>query len=134
MSYIPQFLVRRIGAIKEVDINLSDEEIFENITSFRGEKFKILPIKRFTSRSKNTEDKDVIKPTGYVMLTFKGKFYQHMYLSAKLFVKSNLMFRRLCNALIACVMDIQTKIVGEKLDVANAQVIIYLKAVKILLL
>ncbi|XP_073994570.1 uncharacterized protein [Rhodnius prolixus] len=71
--YIPQFLVRRRGVIRDVDISLGEEEILEHVRHNLGANVRLIKVKRFFRKVKDDSGNINLKPTGTVFLTFRGQ-------------------------------------------------------------
>ena len=72
-AYIPQYLLRRFGVIRHVDISLTEADIKQMISPIGGESFTVLEIQRL-KRKITIEGKDPeYKPTSSVKIIFKGQ-------------------------------------------------------------
>ena len=71
---IPQYLLKRTGIIRHVDLSLNDEEIQSLLKPVSGQIFTTLEVQRLR-RKITAEGKDPeYRPTGSVKITFKGQF------------------------------------------------------------
>lgn len=67
-TYIPTFLINKMGVIRRVDKTLTEEEIISDITS----QHKVLKVKRMYKKSKENDEINFIK-LGTVVLTFDSQ-------------------------------------------------------------
>lgn len=71
--FIPSYLLKRKGVIKNVDLTLSDEEIVNESLFNQGRNIKLIAAKRFIRKYKNEKGEYETKPTFSVLLTFRGQ-------------------------------------------------------------
>ena len=72
-AYIPTFLIRRIGVVRNVDLSLTDADIVSMLNSDQSYNVMVLSVKRFTRKVSNNGETPIYKNTGTVMVTFKGQ-------------------------------------------------------------
>ena len=72
-AYIPQYLTRRIGVIRNVDFSLTNEEIKAMISPLYGQHFSVIDVQRLNRRIIKEDKSADYKPTSSVKITFKGQ-------------------------------------------------------------
>lgn len=72
-AYIPQFLTRRMGVIRAIDLDISNEELQNFIQPISGNTFKILEVRRLNRKIISESGLVSFTPTTSVLVTFKGQ-------------------------------------------------------------
>ena len=72
-SFIPQYLTKRVGIIRGVDLSLSEEEVKDLITPLQGQYFTIVDVTRMKRKIVNEGKDPEYKPTGTMKISFKGQ-------------------------------------------------------------
>ncbi|KAK9884202.1 hypothetical protein WA026_005155 [Henosepilachna vigintioctopunctata] len=75
IAYIPQFLTKRVGVVRNVAVDITESDILEHLNSLSNNNFKVLEVKRMMRRVRNernelTSDK---VPLPIILITFKGQ-------------------------------------------------------------
>ena len=72
-SFIPQYLTKRVGIVRGVELSLSDDEIKSLISPLSGQIFTVVEAMRMKRRVIIEGKEPEYIPTGTVKLTFKGQ-------------------------------------------------------------
>lgn len=72
-AFIPQYLIKRTGVIRNVDQSLTDEEIKDLLRPIPGYTFSVLEIQRLKRKIIIEGKEPEYKPTGSIKITFKGQ-------------------------------------------------------------
>ena len=72
-AFIPQYLTKRVGIIRGVDLSLTDDEIKNLIAPLSGQDFSVLEATRMNRRVIDDNKEITYKPTGTVRISFKGQ-------------------------------------------------------------
>lgn len=70
-SFIPKFLIRRQGVIRNIDLEFTEDELKQSITPIFGETFNILGVRRLNRKHINGNSIEYL-PSTTVLVTFKG--------------------------------------------------------------